>query len=247
MVAMPELVANDQIVLTNMKRLFGPPIADHAFGMLLSLIRSLPVYADSMKAAGWPKQGAKDPPLLELRDKTMLVVGLGGIGTEVARRAHAFGMRVIATDAKPMAVPSFVARLETPDKLPVLLPVADVIVLCVPLTGQTKGLIGAAQFSLMKPTAFFIDVARGKEYDNLALAAALKAGRLAGAGLDVTDPEPLPPDHPLWKAPHVIITPHVAGRSPGTDLRRRALMVENMRRFGAGEPLLNVVDKKAGY
>jgi phosphoglycerate dehydrogenase-like enzyme/glyoxylase-like metal-dependent hydrolase (beta-lactamase superfamily II) len=248
LVSIPELVDNDQIVLTNARTMFGPNIGDHVFALLLSLTRGLPHFAALMKTGTWGRdRGAGGPALIELKGKTMLVVGLGGIGREVARRAHAFGMQVVATDPQEGPVPHYVARLEAPDQFPALLPGADVVVVAAPLTPRTRGLFGAAQFAAMKPSAYFINVARGGIYDNQALAAALRAGKLAGAGLDVTDPEPLPSNHPLWKAPNVIITPHVAGQSSGATARLRALLMENMRRFASGEPLLNVVDKRAGY
>lgn len=128
-----------------------------------------------------------------------------------------------------------------------LLPAADVVVLCVPLTDETTGLIGERELAMMKPEAYLVNIARGRVVDTDALIAALDEDRLAGACLDVTDPEPLPSDHPLWTMDNVVITPHVAGRSALTEERRHALFVENVRRFGAGEPLLNVVDKHAGY
>jgi len=245
-VFLPELRGNDQIVLTNMKAMYGPPIADHVMAMLLSLHRSLPHYTDLMKKGDWGK-GQDAPYQSELKGKTMLVVGLGGNGMNAARRAHACGMRVIATDPKEMAVPAFVSRLEKPDKLDALLPIADVVAVCCPLTPETNGLFNAARFQLMKDGAFFINIGRGKHVNQDALLQALQSKKLAGAGLDVTDPEPLPSDHPLWKLPNVIITPHVSGQSPGTRVRTRGLFLENMRRFASGEPLINVVDKKAGY
>jgi len=243
---LPELQQNDQIVLTNMKRMFAPPIADHVMAMILSLTRSLPHYQDLMKERRWGK-GPDAPYQGELQGKTMLIVGLGGNGAETARRAHAFGMRVLATDPKEMAVPLYVARLEKPDHLGALLPAADVVVLAAPLTPLPQGLFGSAQFSLMKEGSIFINIARGREVDTTALLQALESKRLQGVGLDVTDPEPLPPDHPLWKESRVIVTPHVSGQSPGTRERTRRLFLENMRRFANGEPLLNVVDKRAGY
>jgi phosphoglycerate dehydrogenase-like enzyme/glyoxylase-like metal-dependent hydrolase (beta-lactamase superfamily II) len=245
-VGVPELQSDDRIVLTNMKTMFGPPIADHVMGMLLSLHRSLPHYQGLMKDGTWGK-GEQAPFQGELLGKTMLVVGLGGNGAETARRAHAFGMRVFATDPKDMAVPAFVARLEKPDKLNMLLPAADVVVLAAPLTPDTQALFGAERFALMKDGAFLINIARGKMVDTNALAAALQSKKLRGAGLDVTEPEPLPSDHALWKMPNVIVTPHVSGQSPGTRARTRQLFIENVRRFASGEGLLNAVDKRAGY
>jgi phosphoglycerate dehydrogenase-like enzyme/glyoxylase-like metal-dependent hydrolase (beta-lactamase superfamily II) len=242
----PELQSNDRIVLTNMKTMFAPPIADHVMGMLLGLFRSLPHYTDLMKDGKWGK-GEQAPFQSELLGKTMLVVGLGGNGGETAKRAHAFGMRVIATDPKDMATPLYVSRLEKPDKLNALLPAADVVVLAAPLTPDTQALFGSDRFALMKDGSFLINIARGKMVDTAALVAALQSKKLQGAGLDVTEPEPLPADHPLWKMPNVIVTPHVSGQSPGTRFRTRQLFLENMMRFAAGEPLMNVVDKKAGY
>jgi len=242
----PELQGNDRIVLTNMRTMFAPPIADHVMGMLLSLSRSLPHYEDLMKEGKWGK-GEQAPYQGELQGKTMLVVGLGGNGIESAKRAHAFGMKVIATDPKEMALPYYVSRLEKPDKLDAMLPAADVVVLAAPLTPDTTALFGTDRFARMKEGAFFINIARGKMVDTAALVAALQSKRVQGAGLDVTEPEPLPPDHALWKLGNVIVTPHVSGQSPGTKGRTRALFIENLKRFASGEPLLNVVDKKAGY
>jgi phosphoglycerate dehydrogenase-like enzyme/glyoxylase-like metal-dependent hydrolase (beta-lactamase superfamily II) len=243
---LPELQKNDQIVLTNMRRMFAPPIADHVMAMLLSLVRSLPHYEGLMKEGTWGK-GQDAPYQGELQGRTMLVVGLGGNGSETAKRAHAFGMRVLAIDPRDIAVPTFVLRLDKPDRLSAVLPAADVVVLASPLTPETQGLIGSAQFSLMKDGVFFINIARGKEVDTSSLVQALQSGKVRGAGLDVTDPEPLPPQHPLWKLPNVIVTPHVSGQSPGTRARTRQLFLENLRRFSSGEPMVNVVDKKVGY
>jgi len=242
----PELRNNDRIVLTNMRTLFAPPIADHVMGMLISLTRSLPHYEQLMREGKWGK-GVEAPFQGELLGKTMLVVGLGGNGVETARRAKGFGMRVLATDPKDMAVPAFVDRLEKPDRLDALLPAADVVVLAAPLTPETTTLFGSDRFALVKDGAFFINIARGKMVDTSALVAALESKKLQGAGLDVTEPEPLPADHALWRMGNVIVTPHVSGQSPGTRLRTRSLFVENLRRFASGEPLVNVVDKKAGY
>lgn len=245
-VFLPELRDNDQVVLTNMRTLFAPPIADHVMGMLLGFFRSLPHYHDLMKEGKWSK-GDQAPFQGELQGKTMLVVGLGGNGTETAKRAHAFGLRVMATDAKDMACPSYVSRLEKPDKLNALLPAADVVVLAAPLTPETQALFGTDRFALMKEGSVLINIARGKMVDTEALVAALGSRKLRAVGLDVTDPEPLPPDHPLWKMANVLITPHVSGQSPGTRARMRGFFLENMQRFASGQPLLNVVDKKAGY
>ncbi len=245
-----ELVGS-KVVLTNVARMHGPNVADQALALLLSLTRGLNRHhrAETGKAqvvGRWDglKQEIKPE---ELHGKTMLVVGLGGLGTQISRRAHAFGMRVRAVDPKEMARPAFVFSLDKPAKLMDLLPLADVVVLSCPLTEQTRGLMGAKQFAAMKKGAYLINVARGGIVKTDDLVAALKSGRLAGAGLDVTDPEPLPDDHPLWRLANVAISPHTGGRSAGAQDRKWRLWRENVRRFVAGEPLLCVVDKAKGF
>jgi phosphoglycerate dehydrogenase-like enzyme len=240
------LAANDRIVLTNYRAVHGPAIAEHALAMLLTQSRNLGFYAEAQRAGRWRRD---DPPhrSFALEGHTLLVVGIGGIGSEIAARAHAFGMRVLATRRSDAPAPPFVERVGKPDQLLQLLPEADVVAVAVPLTPETERMFGDRAFAAMKPGAFFINVARGRIVDTDALVRALRSGRLGGAGLDVTDPEPLPPDHPLWKFPNVIITPHVASDAELTRERGQALLRENLRRFGAGEPLLNVVDKRAGY
>lgn len=241
-----ELMENDEVVLTNMRGVHGPTIADHAFGMLLLLTRDLRHYVQPAQSGTWGR-GGSGATRIALADRTLLVVGLGGIGREVAKRGKGFGMRVWATRRSDVPPPAYVDRQGTPDELMDMLPDADVVVLCVPLTDDTRGMIGEEEFAAMKDGAYLINVARGKVVDTDALVRALEGGRLAGAGLDVTDPEPLPADHVLWTMPNVVITPHVSARSALTGEHWRALYTENLRRFGAGEPLLNVVDKQAGY
>ena len=244
--AIPELRDNQRIVLTNMQAVHGPTIADHAFAMLLVLTRDLAYYLDPEHRGTWNRRGSGTAPIA-LQDRTLLVVGLGGIGTEVARRGKGFGMRVLATRRSDTPPPPYVDLQMGPDGLRELLPQADVVALCVPLTEQTRGMIGEPELRLFRPGAYVINVGRGKVVDTDALVKALRDGRLAGACLDVTDPEPLPPGHPLWAMPNVVITPHVSGRSALTRARHRSVYLENLRRFGTGEPLLNVVDKQAGY
>jgi phosphoglycerate dehydrogenase-like enzyme/glyoxylase-like metal-dependent hydrolase (beta-lactamase superfamily II) len=240
----PELLGS-RAVLTNTARIYGPNVADQAFALLLALTRGLrEVLPIETAEAAWRKpQG----PQQELHGKTMLVVGLGGIGTQIARRADAFGMRVMAVDPKDVARPEFVFRVEKPAKLGELLPSADVVVLACPLTKETRGLIGAEQLKAMKKSAYLVNIARGGLVDTEALTAALKSGQIAGAGLDVTDPEPLPDGHPLWRMTNAVISPHIGGQSPEARERQWRLWRENVRRFVAGEPLLCVVDKEKGY
>jgi len=230
-------IARSKIALTNTQRLYGPNVADQSFALLLSLTRGLPVQAWKLPA-GKPQ---------ELNGKSMLVVGLGGIGTQIARRANAFGMRVMAIDPKDMDRPDFVFSLDKPAKLKELLRKADVVVLACPLMKETEGMFGAEQFQAMKPTAYFINIARGKIVQTKALVEALEKKQIAGAGLDVTEPEPLPEGHALWKLPNCLISPHVGGQSPEAMDRQWRLWRENVRRFAIGEPLLCVVDKERGY
>lgn len=244
--SIPELRDNDQIVFTNMQGVHGPTIADHVLAMLLHLTRDLGFYADPANRGTW-NRGGSGVDRIALDGRTMFVVGLGGIGTEVARRAKGFGMHVIATRRSATPPPPFVDEQGTPDDLERFLKRADVVVLCVPLTTETEGMIDADALAMMPRGSYLINIARGKVVDTDALVEALQSGHLAGAGLDVTDPEPLPSDHVLWSVPNVIITPHVAGRSELTGERRTMLLLENLKRFATGAPLLNVVDKKAGY
>lgn len=245
-IAMDGIAKNDKIVLTNSRAAHGPAIADHAMAMLLTLTRNLRYYEAEQGKSRWTR-GATPAPSFALQDRTMLVVGIGGIGTEIAQRAHGFGMKVIATRRTDTPAPDYVARVGKPADLLSMLPEADVVAVCVPLTPETEHMFNAEAFAAMKPGSYLINIARGKVIDTDAMLAALKSGQLAGACLDVTEPEPLPADHPLWKQPNVIITPHVASDATLTDERIEALVIENIRRFGAGEPLLNVVDKQAGY
>jgi phosphoglycerate dehydrogenase-like enzyme len=182
-----------------------------------------------------------------LSGRTMLVVGMGGIGREIARRAKGFDMTVLATVRTERPAPEYCDELGTAKDLDRFVPLADVVAVALPLTDETTDLFDAEKFALMKPGAYFLNVGRGRIVVTDDLLAALDSGHLAGAGLDVTEPEPLPSDHPLWKSDRVIITPHVSSRAELTGERRWDVFQENMRRFGAGEPLLNLVDKQLGY
>ncbi len=245
--SVPEIASDDRIVLTNLRAVHGPAIADHAFAMLLALTRDLPVHIAGRSEGRWARDGSDTLEPIALQGRTLLVVGLGGIGTEVARRGAGFGMRVIATRRGEDPAESFVERVGKPADLVSMLPEADVVAICVPLTPETEKLFDRAAFAAMKRKSYLVNVARGKVVDTEALVDALRSGHLAGACLDVTDPEPLPSDHPLWSFPNVIVTPHVSARAELTEERGWALFRENLRRFDAGEPLLNVVDKAAGY
>ena len=231
-------------LLTNMQRVMGPSMAEHVLAMMLALSRHLNYFMHEQQQAVWARD---TPQLTDLDGKTVLVVGLGGIGTEVARRAHALGMRVTATRASGHEGPDFVSYVGMPEELLKLTREADFIVNCAPLTPQTTALFNREFFAAMKPTAYFLSVGRGRSTVTADLIAALSANRIAGAGLDVVDPEPLPADNPLWHLPNVILTPHVSADTQVSDEQRDALLRENLRRYVAGEPMLAVVDIERGY
>ncbi len=244
-VHIPELQKSD-IVLTNAKIIQGPEIADHAFSLLLFHTRNLKQFNRAM-ADGWMGRAATRLPIIELRGKTMLVVGLGGIGTQIAQRASAFGMRVLAVDPKDMPFTRNVEYVGKPDELSDLLPRADVVISSVPHTSESEGMFGKKQFALMKDGVYFINISRGKVVQTDALVAALKSGKVRAAGLDVTDPEPLPKDHPLWNMDNVIITPHIATVSDKIADRHLKLVRDNITRFVNGQQLRNVVNKRVQY
>lgn len=237
-----------KLVLTNGQRLGSPTLADHAIALMMAQTRGLAGYMAAQQRGEWaPDWGTAPPAFGEVAGRTMLVVGLGGIGTQVAKRAHGLGMRVIATRNSRRSGPDYVEYVGLADELLELASRADVVVNAAPLTDATRGLFNAKFFETMKPDAYFISVGRGQSTVTDDLVKALEAGQIAGAALDVTDPEPLPPGHPLWTAPNVIISPHVAGRSREAFARIGALVAENLRRYVAGEPLLSVVNIEKGY
>jgi len=235
------------ILLTNMQRVSSPEIAEHVIAMLLSFTRGLNQFIRVQPQGRWLPALVPMEQRWELGGRTMLVVGLGGIGTQVARRASALGMKVMAIRNSSRSGPDYVDYVGLPDELHALASEADAVVNTTPLTASTSGLFDARFFEQVKPTAYFINVGRGKSVDTDALTKALREGRLAGAGLDVTDPEPLPPDHPLWQFENVIITPHVSAGSDRIRERLFTVVRENLRRYVAGEAMLSVVDIERGY
>jgi phosphoglycerate dehydrogenase-like enzyme len=237
----PEMAAHPA-VLTNARGVAAVSIAEHAFALILAFTRRLPVALRNQQAQRW-----EHAELLEICGQTMGIVGLGRVGREVARRAAAFGLRVLAVDVNTANPPAEVASLWPIERLDDLCAEADIVVNCTPHTPRTERMIGRAQFARMKPSALFANVSRGKVVDQEALVAALQEGRIAGAALDVVDPEPLPPESPLWSMENVILTAHSATRSQHLWQRLHDLFCENLRRYVAGEPLLNVVDKQAGF
>jgi len=246
--SLPKELMEHPCALTNMQRVFAPVIAETAIGLLLSLTRGLTQDSiPAFKERKW-KRGEPSVPLVDLYRKTIGIVGMGGIGSETARRLHyGFEMRVLATDAKPMPKPDFVAELREPGWLTEMVPQVDVLMSAAPLTKVTRQMFNESVFRKMKPTAYFINVSRGGLVDQDALVRALKEKWIAGAGLDVAAPEPLPPESPLWDCSNLVITPHNSGNAPIRQVRLMALVAENVRRYSNGLPLLNVVDKARGY
>jgi phosphoglycerate dehydrogenase-like enzyme len=241
----PEFVQSP-VQLTNCKVVQGPTIADHAFAMLLSMTRGLNEYIPNRTKKEWGRDATPES-LTELPGMTAVVIGAGGIGTQIAQRAHGFGMKVIGVDPKDIPVSNYFSEIVPVDRLDEVLPQADVVFVSAPLTPQSERMIAARQFDLMKKGAYFIAVSRGRLYDKAALVKALDSKKLAGAGLDVTDPEPLPPGDSLWNFPNVVITPHIASVAEGSNQRRIGVIEDNIRRFSKGMPLSHVVDKSKGY
>ncbi len=239
----PELVESP-IVLTNMQRIYAPAISETVIALLLALTRGIPRYTLQTREHQWKTVSG----LTEISGQTMGLVGLGGIGTATAYRAHyGFGMKILAVDPKPIPKPHFVDELHSIDWLLSMASQVDVLVSAAPHTPVSEGMLNESVFRAMKPSAYFINVSRGKLVDTPALVRALKEGWIAGAGLDVAYKEPLPPDEALWGAPNVIITCHSSAHSPRALERQMELFSDNVRRYLAGLPLLNVVDKKRGY
>ncbi|MEH6571361.1 MAG: D-2-hydroxyacid dehydrogenase [Halioglobus sp.] len=237
----------NEVTFTNTKRLSGPSIAEHSIAMMMSLARGLPAYQLAQADSQWQQNLAGASRFGELNGKTILVVGLGGIGTQIAWRAHGLGMRVIATRNSSREGPDYVDYVGLADELHTLAGKADVIVNALPLTAQTTGLFDKEFFASSKKGALFLSVGRGKSTVTADLISALESGQIFGAGLDVTDPEPLPADSQLWQMDNVIITPHISAVTQESLRRNAILTVENVRRYVAGEALLNIVDMRRGY
>ncbi len=240
-----DLAARD-ILLTNFSGIAAPNIAEHVLAMMLVFARALKPLFHQQDQHRWPEE-SDVLPTFELGGQTVGIIGMGEIGHALAHKAHGIGMRVLAIQRHPAQKPAYVARLLAGDQLPELLAEADHVVLCLPLTNATKYTIDRDELSQMKRTAYLYNIGRGALINQEALVAVLRGGTLAGAGLDVTTPEPLPPDSPLWEMPNVLVTGHTAARTPHYWERGIDLLVANVRRFLAGDMLDDVVDIKAGY
>jgi phosphoglycerate dehydrogenase-like enzyme len=260
----PALIAHS-CTLTNARGLFGDVIADQVLGYVLCFARNLHIYIRNQVERRWAACGgesarvsntagpgvvnAMDRATLFLPDCRMGIVGFGGIGAEIARRALAFGMRVRGVDRFPerVDVPDGVEAVGGLGDLPVLLGECDFVVIAAPHTPETERLFDTAILAHMRPSSYLINVGRGAIVVLDDLVAALREGRIAGAALDVFETEPLPPEHPLWEFPQVILTPHTAGYAPVIAERHLALLCDNVGRFVRGEPLRNIVHKRLWF
>jgi phosphoglycerate dehydrogenase-like enzyme len=240
----PELLDGD-IVLTNARGATAINISEHVMSLILAFTRTLHISMRNQMNKFW--ENFRNLAVLEISGETLGIIGLGSIGLQVAKRAHAFDMRILAIDPTQMEKPDYVESLWRMDRLHDMLGQSDFVAICCPLTSQTKGMMGAPEFRAMKLTAILVTIGRGQIINQAALIGALQTKEIAGAGLDVTHPEPLPQDSPLWEMDNVIITPHHAGASPKSWERIFNLFCENLQRFVVSESLTNIVDKTRGY
>ncbi|HEY8529910.1 MAG TPA: D-2-hydroxyacid dehydrogenase [Paenibacillaceae bacterium] len=235
-------IAKMDVTITRTKDIHGIPIANHVLGFMLMFVRQFPLMFRQQQNKVWKKTADAD----ELWGKTVGIIGLGSIGGEIARQCKLLGMRVLATKRTPAQSP-WVDELYPPEQTGEVFRQADFVVVALPLTPATTRIIGEKELRLMKKTAYFINIARGGVVDEDALIRVLREGAIAGAGLDVFEEEPLPPDSPLWEMPNVIITPHTAADSPLYMDRMIEVFCENLKRFIRGEKLLHEVDKNLRY
>jgi len=238
---------NDRVLLTNGASTHGPAIAEWVIGAMFMLKRQFIDYYQQQAKSNWVSQRQSIPAGTEANGKTMLIVGLGGIGRQIAWRANGLGMRVIATRNSSRSGPEYVDYVGLANELDTLVSQADVVVNATPLTDSTRNMFNKTLFSKMKSSAIFINIGRGGSVVQPDLIAALKSGIIRGAALDVTSPEPLPKDSELWQLPNVFITPHHSSRTQESRLRLWLFVRENMRRLVAGEKIYNLVDFERGY
>lgn len=240
----PGVLAEDTL-LTNATGAYGLAIAEHMLGMLLELFKKLELYRDAQKSGAWQSQGA----VKAVYGSTVLVLGMGDIGGEFAARCKALGAKVIGVRRSPRPCPEYADEVHLLEDLDSLLPHADVVAITLPGTDATRGLMSRERLAKMKEGAVLLNVGRGFIVDTEALCDALERGHLSGAGVDVTDPEPLPPTHRLWNIPTAVVTPHISGFYHLRETHERivGIFLENLRHFQAGEPLRNLVDFATGY
>ncbi|MFB3778739.1 MAG: NAD(P)-dependent oxidoreductase [Bryobacteraceae bacterium] len=243
-------VLKSPVPLTNYAGTFAPAIAETALGMLLCLTRGISKYyvPQFLQRRMEPVGTMKSDHHTEIAGRTMGIAGMGGIGRALARKAYyGFEMKIVGTTDMPAPKPDYVAELRDPSWFSEMVPQVDVLVAAAPLTAATERMFNEAVFRRMKKTAYFLALSRGRLFDDMALVRALKEGWIAGAGLDVFPQEPPPPEHPIFDCPNVVMTAHTSGWGPDRQRRLIALFAENLRRFVAGEPLLNLVDREKGY
>ncbi|MEZ4734286.1 MAG: D-2-hydroxyacid dehydrogenase [Caldilineaceae bacterium] len=240
----PEIVERDEVKISNVAGLYASQGAEHAWALLLALTRGVITSWENQKQKKWGG-GAN----VELAGSTLGLVGLGGFGMEMAKRAQGYNMTLLAVDAVRTQKPDFVAELKpaTEENLHSLLERSDVVMMACPLTDETYHLISTEELAKMKPTAYLINVTRGGIIDEPALVEALKAGQIAGAGLDVTEKEPLASDSPLWEAPNLLLTPHRAGASQHRPRMVFEFFLKNLERYLSRETPLAVIDKRRGF
>jgi len=241
----PEVRRREELIVTNTSGIHAQPIAEHVLGFVLMFAHQLHRAVRQQVGHVWNSNALRND-VTSVAGATLGVVGLGAIGRRIAQMASALGMRVIAIKRSPSSAPG-VDRVFGPGQLAPFLKEAEYVVNTLPLTPQTRGMFGASEFAAMRSDAIFINIGRGGTVQTEALVDALKSDRIAGAALDVTDPEPLPPEHPLWSLENVILTPHYSGAHPGYVQRASAIFLENLVSYLSGKPLTNVVDKQAGY
>lgn len=242
----PELAASD-IVVTNARSVHGPVVAEHAIALLFAAAKRFSWCAHYQQQKHWAQDEIWDLRPTELADSTIAIVGLGSIGEPIARHARMLGMQVLAVREHPGRGPGPAHDVFGPGDLKSVLARCDFLILAAPITPRTEHLISTEQLGCMKPNAWLINVARGSLVHEAELISAVREKRIAGAALDVFEDEPLPADSELWRLPNVLITPHTAGLTDKMWQRQYELLSENMRRYFVGKPLLNVVDKHAGY
>lgn len=237
------------VLITNSRHVHAVTMAEHTLGLILALARRFPSALRYQLQKHWAQQEVWDqqPHPLEINGRTLAIVGYGAIGQELAQRARACGMRIVGVKREPSRGTEHADRVVGPDELAAALAEADFVVLAVPQTRETEHFFGPEQFAAMRKTAYFINIGRGALVDAKALVAALEERSIAGAAIDVAEVEPLAPDSPLWEAPNLLITPHLAGVSERLWHRHAALLLENLDRYFAGRELLNLVDKERGY
>ena len=238
------LYANPSIILTKSSGTFGIPIAEHVIGMMIALGRNFTLYHNAQKEGVWNSDRTE---AIDIYKSNVMVLGLGDLGTQVCKHLSGFCCNIIGFRRDASVPHEFASEVRPMSRLRESLPEADFVINCLPGTEETSKVLGRDEFSVMKKRAIVINVGRGTTIDTEALVDALNSGKIGGAGLDVTDPEPLPSGHPLWNATNVLITPHISSLSPLNDARRLAIFTDLLKRYLSGQPMYNTVDFSSGY